>query len=290
MGISGWRYKPWRGIFYPADLPQKNELAYASRSFRSIEINGTFYSMQRPSSFEDWAEQTPDDFLFALKGSRYITHMLRLKNVKTALANFFASGILRLGEKLGPILWQLPPNFPFNSQRLQRFFDLLPRDSRAAGALARRHERWMKGRAATRPRTDGPLRHALVVRHKTFECAEFIELLRANEVALVCADSVEWPRMMDLTADFAYCRLHGSEVLYASGYDAASLDRWACIAKAWSCGEQAREARTICRKPVPRGPRNVFVYFDNDAKVRAPFDAQELAKRVQANVPATTAP
>lgn len=134
IGISGWRYARWRGVFYPKDLRQKDELAFAARKFPSIEINGTFYSLQNPSLFGRWADETPDDFVFALKGPRYVTHMLKLRNAKPALANFFASGVLRLGRKLGPILWQLPPNLAFDPARLAAFFALLPRDTDAAAA------------------------------------------------------------------------------------------------------------------------------------------------------------
>src|SRR6201987_1551004 len=137
IGISGWRYKGWRGVFYPEDLPQKRELEYASRIFRSIEINGTFYSLQRPESFARWAEATPEDFVFAVKGPRYITHMRRLLEPRAPLANFLASGVLRLGPKLGPVLWQLPPSFRFDKARLEAFFALLPRDTAAAARLAR---------------------------------------------------------------------------------------------------------------------------------------------------------
>jgi uncharacterized protein YecE (DUF72 family) len=282
IGISGWTYKPWRGTFYPAELPQNRELAYAAALFGSIEINGTFYSLQRPESFAAWAAQTPDNFVFAIKGPRYITHLRRLKEIEAPLANFLASGILRLGAKLGPLLWQFPPYFRFDPGRLEGFFALLPRDTEAAAALARRHDEWMTGRAWTETDASLPLRHAMEIRHPSFATPAFIELLRAHGIALVCADAVAWPRLMDLTADFVYCRLHGSEVLYTSGYDDDALDRWAARVAAWARGEEAGDVERVIDAPGPSRPaRDVFVYFDNDVKVRAPFDAQGLIRRVR---------
>jgi len=282
IGISGWRYPPWRGVFYPADLPQKNELAFAARLFKSIEINGTFYSMQRPESFAAWAEATPEEFVFSLKGPRFITHMLRLKNARTALANFFASGVLRLGAKLGPILWQFPPDFRFEPGRLEEFFALLPRDTEAASALARRHNDKVKTRAWLKIDAHRRLRHAIEIRHDSFRAPDFVRLLRKFDVALVCADTVEWPRLMDVTSDFIYCRLHGSEVLYASGYDETAINIWARRVVDWAQGREPSDGERILAKPAhKRAKRDVFVYFDNDAKVRAPFDAQSLCRRVE---------
>ncbi|HEX3968633.1 MAG TPA: DUF72 domain-containing protein [Edaphobacter sp.] len=282
IGISGWTYKPWRGDFYPSGLAQKKELAYAASLFSSIEINGTFYSLQRPSSFAAWAEQTPADFVFAIKGSRFLTHMLKLRNAEQALANFFASGLLALGQKLGPILWQFPPNFQFKPELLEEFFSLLPRDTSAAATLAKRHDHRLKGRAFTEPDKRRPIRHAMEIRHPTFVTPEFVKLLRRYNVALVCADTVEWPRLMDVTSDFIYCRLHGSEVLYTSQYSDEELDRWAARIVAWACGNEVSDGDLACPDPAPRrSSRDVFVYFDNDAKVYAPKDAQALAQKVQ---------
>jgi uncharacterized protein YecE (DUF72 family) len=281
IGISGWRYKGWRGRFYPDGLAQKNELAYAASAFSSIEINGTFYSLQRPELFARWFDDTPEDFVFALKGARFITHMKKLKDVKTPLANFFASGPLRLNQKLGPILWQLPPNFGFDAGRLESFFKLLPRDTEAASALARRHDDKLKGRAWLKIDRPRKLRHAIEIRHATFKTPEFIQLLRKWDVALVCADSVDWPLLMDVTSDFVYCRLHGSEQLYASGYDEAALDIWGRRVVAWAEGRDAEDGERVILTPAPkRSKRDVFIYFDNDAKVRAPVDAQNLRKKV----------
>ena len=281
IGISGWRYKGWRGVFYPKDLPQRRELEYAASIFPSVEINGTFYSLQRPENFEAWAAATPDDFVFAVKGPRFITHMKKLNDCETPLANFFASGVFRLGHKLGPILWQLPPNLGFDAKRLENFFKLLPHDTKEAARLASRHDHRLDNRAELRPRVDMPMRHALEIRHESFRTPEFIHVLREHDIALVCADTVDWPRLMDITSDFVYVRLHGSEQLYVSGYEDADIDVWACRVAAWATGNEPGDAERILPKPAPkRKARDVYVYFDNDAKVRAPFDAQALIKRV----------
>jgi uncharacterized protein YecE (DUF72 family) len=285
IGISGWTYRPWRGVFYPKGLVQKRELAFAAKTFPSIEINGTFYGSQRPDSFARWADETPKGFVFAVKAPRYITHTLRLRDAKTALANFLASGLLRLGPKLGPILWQLPPSFRFDPERIEAFLALLPHDTEAAAAMARRHDDRFDGRAWTRTDRRRRLRHAIEIRHDSFLDPAFIRLLRRYRVALVCADTVDWPRRMDLTADFVYCRLHGSEELYTSGYGYAALDRWADRVAAWAGGREPRDAERVIEKPGPkRARRDVFVYFDNDAKVRAPADAKGLIRRVEARL------
>lgn len=288
IGISGWTYAPWRGDFYPPKLPQKGELAYAAGIFNSIEINGTFYSLQRPESFAKWATETPKDFVFSIKAPRYITHIRRLREVEKPLANFLASGVLRLGPKLGPILWQLPPSFRFDPELLEAFFAMLPQDTDAALALARHRERRMSGRAWLKTDKKRRLHHAIEIRHESFRTRAFIALLRAYRIGLVCADIVEWPRLMDLTSDFIYCRLHGSEELYASGYDAAALDRWATRVAAWARGREPTDAERVIDKPAPRrARRDVFVYFDNDTKVRAPFDAQSLMARMKRRLSAT---
>lgn len=282
IGISGWTYAPWRGSFFPKGLTQKNELAYASRRVRTIEINGTFYSMQRPACFRTWYEETPDDFVFALKGPRFITHLKRLKEVVAPTANFFASGVLRLNEKLGPILWQLPPMTRFDPVRLREFFNLLPRSTKEAAVFARHHDRRLKARAWLRIDEDRPLRHALEVRHPTFECEEFVELLREHDIALVVADTAgKWPLMHDVTSDFVYVRLHGDTELYASGYTANALDEWAKRIRAWAAGGDAPGAKLHGRPAARRARgREVYVYFDNDVKAYAPFDAMNLAHRL----------
>jgi uncharacterized protein YecE (DUF72 family) len=279
IGISGWRYEPWRGEFYPEGLRQKDELAFASAQFPTIEINGTFYSIQRPNSFAQWYEETPEGFIFAVKGPRYITHIRRLKEVETPLANFFASGVLRLQEKLGPFLWQFPPFFRFDPVRIEAFFKLLPRDTDGATELAHHHDKWMAGRTWLEKTPNRPLRHAMEIRNEGFFTPEFVDLLRRYDVAMVCADTVEWPRLMDVTSDFIYCRLHGSEVLYASGYNEKALKEWTARVVAWAKGGDAPDGEWAHPGRAPkRAGRDVFVYFDNDVKVRAPRDARALAE------------
>jgi uncharacterized protein YecE (DUF72 family) len=279
IGISGWTYAPWRGVFYPKGLPQKRELEYATSQFSTLEINGTFYGMQRPDAFADWADRAPDGFIYAVKAPRFITHMKRLRDLETPLANFIASGLLRLGPKLGPILWQFPPSFRFDRERIEAFLKLLPHDTKTAAQCGRRHDDRLKARAWLKVDAERPIRHAFEIRHDSFRTPAFVDLLRHYNVALVCADTVEWPRLMDLTSDFVYCRLHGSEVLYASGYDDRSLNQWAERVAAWATGHEPPDAERINGKGRKRR-RDVFVYFDNDLKVRAPFDAHALADRV----------
>jgi uncharacterized protein YecE (DUF72 family) len=279
-GISGWRYPPWRGVFYPPGLPQRRELEYASRRMRTIEINGSFYSLQHPRSYARWAAETPADFLFAVKGPRFVTHMKKLAGVQAPLANFFASGVLALGAKLGPVLWQLPPSLGYDAERLAGFFAQLPRTTGAAAELAGRHDERMEGRALITAPVEQPLRHALEVRHGSYEKAEFVELLRAHDVALVVADTAgRWPALLDATSDHVYVRLHGEEELYVSGYDGPSLDRWAARIRTWARGGTPKDG-TVLAPPAPRQARDVVVYFDNDVKVRAPYDAMALADRL----------
>jgi uncharacterized protein YecE (DUF72 family) len=282
IGISGWRYAPWRGVFYPKGLPQRRELEFASRAFSSIEINGSFYSLQRPSSYERWGRETPEEFVFSVKGSRYITHLLRLKDVDLALARFFGSGLLNLGPKLGPILWQLPPNFKFDRDRIEHFFQLLPEDVSAAAELARRHRALQPGAAPPAGHASGRLRYAVEIRHPSFRDPEFIRLLRRRKAALVVADTAgKWPYLEEPTADFMYLRLHGDVELYASGYTDEALDRWAARIRAWSEGGEPRDARRVTSRPAPRRTfRDVYCYFDNDAKVKAPFDAATLSGKL----------
>jgi uncharacterized protein YecE (DUF72 family) len=277
VGLSGWNYKGWRGKFYPQGLPRRRELAFAARCYGAIEINGSFYSLQRPESFERWYEETPPGFVFAVKAPRFITHMLKLRRARTPLANFLASGVLRLEEKLGPILWQLPPFLRYDKARFEEFFQLLPRDTASALQLARRHDARLRGRNWLRAGAKRPLRHAVEVRHDSFRSPDFIRQLRRHRIGLVVADTVDWPLLMDITADFVYCRLHGSEQLYVSGYDDRALRRWATRARAWSRGGEPRDAsRVLPRSPSRARGRDVFVFFDNDAKVRAPVDAATL--------------
>jgi uncharacterized protein YecE (DUF72 family) len=282
IGMSGWRYDEWRGTFYPEKLAQRRELEYASRQLNSIELNGTFYSLQKPKSYQQWIKETPDDFVFAVKGTQFITHERRLENVATPIANFLAQGLLQLGPKLGPILWQLPPNFKFNAQLLADFFALLPRTLKQAAAYARQRDDWMAERSWFDVEEDRPLRHAIEIRNKSFAVPEYISLLREHKIAVVVADTEKWPRLMDITADFVYCRLHGNEEQYPNGYDAEGIDSWAHRVLAWSRGEEVTDGTRVHPDPAPKlAWRDVFVYFDDDVKVRAPFDAQSLTRRIQ---------
>lgn len=281
IGISGWTYAPWRGKFFPKGLPQKHEMAYAARTFPSIEVNGTFYGQQRPEIFERWYDGTPDDFVFAIKASRYITHIRRLRDAEKPLANFLAQGLLALREKLGPILWQLPPSYKFDAERLEDFLTLLPHDTEAAAKIARRHDAGMKGRVFLTPDKKRPVRHAMEIRHESFRDPEFARLLRKYKVGLVVADTVEWPRLGDITADFVYARLHGSEQLYASGYSDKALADWARWFRSWSKSSVPRDIDRLSDEKARTKVKDIFVYFDNDIKVRAPFDAKVLAKRLK---------
>jgi uncharacterized protein YecE (DUF72 family) len=264
IGISGWNYAGWRGDFYPKGLVQRRELAYAAERLTSIEINGSFYSLQRPSSFTAWREQTPDDFVFAVKGGRFITHMKKLAGVETALANFFASGVLALGPKLGPLLWQLPPNLGFDAKRLTAFFDQLPRTTGEAAEVAKRHDvKIPDDRALTVAEEDRPMRHAMEVRHHSFVNSEAVSLFRAHDIAFVVADTAgRWPLVEEATSDHMYARLHGDIELYTSGYTPEALDRWAEKVRRWADAGQ-----------------DVYVYFDNDAKGYAPHNAMALIER-----------
>ncbi|WP_424185229.1 DUF72 domain-containing protein [Actinokineospora sp. G85] len=282
VGTSGWVYPPWRGEFYPEGLVRREELAFLSRKVNTVEVNGSFYSLQRPESYQRWRDSTPEDFVFAVKGPRFITHMKRLKDARTPLANFFASGVLALGRKLGPVLWQTPATLPFDAEVLDGFLGQLPRSTGAAARLALEHDHRLDGRSWPRADQDRPLRHAIEVRHPGFAVPEFAEVLRAHGVACVTADTAgTWPRFEDITADFAYVRLHGDVELYASGYTDAALDAWAGKVRTWRDGRDVRsEFAVAARAPVAAAGRDVYVYFDNDMKVRAPFDAQALAARL----------
>ncbi len=246
-------------------LVQGTELAYAAERFSTIEINGSFYSLQRPASYAAWRDQTPDDFVFALKGGRFITHMKRLVDVEAAVANFLASGPLALGAKLGPVLWQLPATSRFDAEVLRSFLELLPETTTKAARLARRHDaKVADDRAMTNALVRQPIRHALEPRHPSFDTPEAVELLRQYGVGLVVSDAGDrWPRFETITAEFVYVRLHGADELYTNGYTAAALDDWAAKTTRWA-GDGL----------------DVYVYFDNDVKVRAPYDAIALMARL----------
>lgn len=285
IGISGWTYAGWKRLFYPEGLPARDELAFASRLFNAIEINGTFYRLQRPENFSSWHEQTPEGFRFAVKGSRFITHMKQLRDVQAPLANFFASGVLRLEEKLGPMLWQFSDRMRYDRARFEQFLSLLPHDTAAASRLARKHDSRVTGRSSFWTNESRRIYHCIEVRNPTFMCDDFIDLLREHRITLVFSDAAaEWPYAEDVTGDVVYLRLHGSEELYVSGYDAASLDAWARKLRAWMSGREPRDAqRAGSQRAEPSAGRDAYVFFDNDAKVHAPYDAMELADRLNVN-------
>ena len=268
IGTSGWRYPPWRGAYYPPGLAQRRELEFLSRRLNSVEINGSFYSLQRPERYRAWFEETPAGFLFAVKGGRFITHMKQLRDVETALANFYASGVLALGAKLGPFLWQLPPRLAFDPDRLTDFFAQLPRTTAQAAELAAKHDDKLKAPPYTATEGNRKLRHALEVRHPSFATPAAKQLLSDHDIALVVADTAgRWPFLEDQTTDFTYVRLHGDVELYTSGYTDAALRSWAEKIRNWADG----------------GRRDVYVYFDNDVKVEAPRNAEALSRELGLN-------
>ena len=263
IGVSGWRYPPWRGVFYPKKLAQRKELTFIGETFDTVEINGSFYSLQTPSSYRMWRASVPPDFVFAVKGSRFITHMKRLRGVEIALANFFASGVLALGESMGPILWQLPARATFDEDLLRSFLAQLPRTTDDAARLAKRHDDRIHARAVLRADARRPILHALEPRHPSFGCETALRLLREYDVAMVVSDTAQkFPMFDHATASFSYVRLHGDTEIYKSGYSEAALASWASRIDAW------------------RKHGDVYVYFDNDMKVHAPFDALALRDMV----------
>lgn len=281
VGISGWNYQGWRGSFYPPKLSHSKELQFASRQLPSIEVNGTFYSLQRPSSYQRWYDETPAGFVFSIKANRYITHVKKLNDIETPMANFFASGPLVLKEKLGPILWQFPPSMSFDPEKFENFLNLLPKDFKEAAKLGRKGE-IAKESQYLKVNTNFKIRHAVEVRNNSFLNPWFVEMLREHNVAIVFADTAgRWPYFEDITADFIYIRLHGDEELYVSGYDDKTLDFWSERIKRWKAGLEASDKLTMTDDPIPYIERDVYVYFDNDAKVRAPVDAKSLINRLE---------
>lgn len=272
VGISGWRYVPWRNHFYPKGLIQKKELYFASRAVNSIEINGSFYALQTPERYQNWYEDTPDSFIFSVKAPRYITHIRRLRDVEEPIASFFASGVLELKEKLGPILWQFPPTFKFDKDLFKQFLELLPKDTHAAAKLKKYDAKGIPKK---------PLRHAVEIRNESFSDEEFIKLLRAYNVALVVADTAgRWPQLEEITSDFVYMRLHGDQELYRSGYSDKALDRWYQRMNLWRQGKQPDDAKLINPpQEDAKKPRDIFCYFDNTDKLWAPFDARKILEK-----------
>jgi len=256
-GIGGWTFAPWRGTFYPDGLRQADELAYAASKLSSIEINGTYYRLQKRESFAKWRDAVPDDFVFAVKASRYCTNRRTLADAGESIAKFFAQGIDELGAKLGPVLWQFAPTKRFDPEDFGAFLELLP--ARCEGLA---------------------LRHALEVRHESFACPDFVTLARRHRAAIVVADHDDYPQIADLTADFVYARLMRSRDDIATGYPPNELDEWARIAKGWRDGHAPEGLDYTASKEAGSSGRDVFAYVISGAKVRAPAAAIALAERV----------
>ena len=276
LGIAGWVFDEWRGgAFYPEGLKQKEELAFASRHLGTIEINSTFYSHQKAQSFRNWAAETPEDFVFSVKGHQLITHIKRLKDAELPLANFFASGVLALGKRLGPFCWQLPPNLKYDKARMETFLSLLPQDKDALLALAGKNQ-GLKNEPFLDAAEIGPVRHAIEVRHESFANPEFVELMRAHNVALVTADTAEWPAT-DITADFVYCRLQGAPG--KEQYEPAEIEARAKWLDAWSKGEAPSDAPTITLAATGAA-RDVFAFFVSTDKKHAPRNAMAVMQKL----------
>lgn len=280
IGVSGWSYPEWKGVFYPDDLPDGDQLAYATRTFDTIEINGTFYSLTDPKTCRRWRKTAPRTFRFAVKGSRYITHIKRLTDAGRPLANFFASGILELGQAMGPILWQLPADFVFDPEAIDRFLAALPRDTATAAELAKDHD----DRVREVSYGDGEnhrIRHVLEFRHASFETEETARMARRHGVALCSSHSGEWPYVEEISAGFVYVRLHGPGELYASAYSDSDLDRWAERVRIWASGQEPGDSVRISGlQPPERKERDVYVYFDNTAEGHAPDNARYLIEQI----------
>lgn len=266
-GTAGWVYEPWRGTFFPEGLVQKKELAYASSRLGTIEINATFRANQKPESFAKWAGEARDGFVFSIKGPQLVTHIKRLKNCEQELANFFASGPLALGTKLGPFIWQLPPNVSYNRDVLSAFLALLPRTPAEYMALAGKADERLKSTPFLTTDGVGPIRHAIEMRNATFDAADVNSLLTEYNVARVIADTAENPARA-LTADFAYCRLQGPARGDAEGYKAADIADWAGTVKGWT-----------------DAGKDVFAYFVHEDKLHAPANAIALRQTLGITLP-----
>ncbi|MBO9581427.1 MAG: DUF72 domain-containing protein [Sphingobium sp.] len=257
-GIGGWTFEPWRGVFYPADLPKAKELDYAVRHLSTIEINGTFYRTQSPSTFAKWREAAPAGFVYAVKALQYCVAKKKLAEAEDSIGRFLASGLSELGDALGPILWQFRETRKFDTEDIAAFLAMLP------------------------GKIDGvPARHVLEVRHESFACGEFVNLIRQHGAAVVIADHEKHPQIADLTADFVYARLMRSQEDVPTGYDAAGLDRWADMAKGWAAGQRPDGLDYVTDATADTKPRDVFVYFISGAKERNPAAAMALAERIQ---------
>ena len=256
VGVGGWTYEPWRGVFYPADLPQKRELEHASRRLTTIEINATFYRTQSPATFAKWAAETPDDFVFTVKAHRFAAQRKSAEDAREPVQWFVGSGLAELGPKLGPINWQFDPRRRFDPDHIDAFLGLLPRE--------------LNGR---------PLRHALEVRNPSFADPAFVELLRKHGHAAVYTDAEDWPSIPDAASDFIYARLQRAAPEVETGYEAPALDRWAEAARAWAAGATPEGLPTLIA-PAPEQPREVFVFFISGAKERNPAAAEALLARL----------
>jgi uncharacterized protein YecE (DUF72 family) len=257
-GIGGWTYEPWRGVFYPKGLAHARELTYAGEHLTSIEVNGTFYSTQSPKTFRKWASEVPGDFVFALKGPRYAVNRRVLGEAGDSIKRFLESGITELGPKLGPLLWQFAPHKKFDEADFGGFLELLPKGF------------------------DGhPLRHVVEVRHDSFKTPAFIALLRKFAIPVVFAEHDIYPAIADITGDFVYARLQKGNEKLKAGYPPKALDAWAARVKAWTKGGQPADLPRVDKKPAPKTPRDVFIYFIHEAKLRAPAAAMALIERLR---------
>lgn len=260
VGIGGWTYAPWRNNFYPAGLVQRRELEFASRQLSAIEINGTYYGAQKAATYAKWAAETPEGFVFSLKAPRYITEGKRLAEVGKGVQGFVQGGLAEMGDRLGPILWQLPPSRPFDADDLAAFLEALPRD--------------LNGQ---------PLRHVLEVRHPSFLSPRYVELARRHRVPTVFTDSLDYPSLADLTGEFTYARLMRSADGIPTGYAPDELDRWAAHARSWASGDDVDDLPHAAALQPPTPPRDVFVFFISAAKHRNPAAAMALQSRVDGN-------
>lgn len=281
IGTSGWSYEGWRGSFYPGELRRGHELRHIARILNSVEINASFYRLQKPDTYRRWYDETPEDFVFAVKGSQFITHAKKLRDVETPLANFLASGVLLLREKLGPIVWQFAENQRLSPERLDAFLTMLPRDTEAATELASRHDHRLDGRSWTETDRKRKLRHAIEVRGESLLVPEIVRIARAANVAIVVSHAGGWRAVDEPTASFVYVRLHGAPDTYGSRYDDRALDVWAARIRAWRAGRRSADLPGITERALPRHQRrDVFVYFDNDRYGHAPEDAVRLARKL----------
>jgi uncharacterized protein YecE (DUF72 family) len=272
VGMSGWTYAPWRKIFYPEKLLQKKELEYASRQVTAIEVNGTFYGLQKPDTFRAWYDQAPNDFKFALKAPKYMTHVLRLKDVEESLSTFLASGVLCLKEKLGPILWQFPPHLSYKDSRFEEFAKILPKNSQDAASVSRSYNQRVLKEAFTEAVSDFPIRHAFEVRHPSFENPEFLAMLKHYQIAAVFVDSCKQkPIFKESTSNFVYYRMHGDEAQLKEGYPLTRLKKIAYDLQSWTEKKQDQPAK------------DVYLFFNNDVKVHAPQDAVKLQSLLKKN-------